>query len=391
MRLAITRPGAARFVVGTWLVSRALFFAAGAAGDRLVTKAERAGSPEPPGMLNHWAHWDGAWYAAIATDGYRATGESAAAFFPLYPLLIRGVTVVGVGPAVAGVAISTLACLAALAFTYATADRLWGAAVARAATLGLAFFPTAFFFNAVYAEALFVALVAGALWAIAVRHDLLVAGAFGCLAAATRNVGVLLVLPLLAEWLSDRRRYGVRGVVGIALVPVGLAGYAAYLWRVFGDPFLFAKAPARGWGRNLVDPLTTLGRAYDAAAAGVPYVTHPSKVLETRAPDVAFKLAAAFDFGFLLLLLVLLGAAAFLVQRRFTVFAAALVAPSLLAPSALLPLAGIGRYLLPALPLFWALGLLLERSRAAVLAATIAMTALGAYLTVLFTSWRWVG
>ncbi|QIN77815.1 hypothetical protein GBA65_03990 [Rubrobacter marinus] len=43
----------------------------------------------------------------------------------------------------------------------------------------MAFFPTAFFFNALYTEALFLALSAGAVWAALVRRDLLLAGALG--------------------------------------------------------------------------------------------------------------------------------------------------------------------------------------------------------------------
>jgi hypothetical protein len=60
----------------------------------------------------------------------------------------------------------------------------------------------------VYTEALFVALSAGSFWAAAVRRDLLLAGVLGALAAATRYLGVLLLIPLGCEWLSSRREFG---------------------------------------------------------------------------------------------------------------------------------------------------------------------------------------
>src|SRR6185436_6854967 len=59
------------------------------------------------------ARWDSAWYLAIAGDGY---GEGQrAAFFPLYPLLVRaGGWVLG-SPVVAGLLVSTTCLVVALA------------------------------------------------------------------------------------------------------------------------------------------------------------------------------------------------------------------------------------------------------------------------------------
>jgi Gpi18-like mannosyltransferase len=59
----------------------------------------------------------------------------------------------------------------ALYFLYRIAEKYYGLKVARATVLTFAFFPTAFFLNAVYTEALFVALSAGSFWAAAVRRD----------------------------------------------------------------------------------------------------------------------------------------------------------------------------------------------------------------------------
>ena len=167
-----------------------------------------------------------------------------------------------------GVLISLLCTALALFFVFRVAERFYDARAARAATLTLAFFPTAFFLNAVYTEALFLALTAGAVWAAGVRRDLLMAGVFGALAAATRNVGVLLLIPLLLEWIRYRREFGWRGLLGVALVPMGLAGYALFLWKRFGEPFLFARQQSAYWERELTSPLTTAGDAWRAAGGG---------------------------------------------------------------------------------------------------------------------------
>jgi Gpi18-like mannosyltransferase len=95
----------------------------------------------------------------------------------------------------------------AIYFVYRIAEEGWSARAAQGTVLSLAFFPTSFFFNAVYTESLFLALSAGAVWAARVRKDLLLASILAGLATATRSVGVLLLIPLVAEW-SDRREYG---------------------------------------------------------------------------------------------------------------------------------------------------------------------------------------
>lgn len=96
-------------------------------------------------------------------------------------------------------------------FLYRVAEKLQGVKTARISVLAFAFFPTAFFLNAVYTEALFLTFTTGSFWAAYVRRDLLLAGLLGALAAATRNFGVLLLIPLAHEWLRNRQEFGRRG------------------------------------------------------------------------------------------------------------------------------------------------------------------------------------
>ena len=212
-------------MLATFGASRLLFFVAGTLAAVLLPWAQPAGDmPEPPGFLNYWAHWDGAWYAHLATDGYGPRAPQSTAFFPLYPLLVRAGTVFGIGPAFSGVLVSLGCTLFATYFLYRIAEKFGGAGTARAATLAFSFFPTAFFLGAPYTEAPFLAFTAGSFWAAYVRRDLLLTGLFGALAAATRNLGVLLLIPLGYEFLRHRREFGWRGLLALGLVPVGLMG-----------------------------------------------------------------------------------------------------------------------------------------------------------------------
>src|SRR5437660_10411034 len=77
----------------------------------------------PPWQREPWTAltgWDSVYYIRIAQDGY--LHGARVAFFPLYPVLIRGLkAVTGLGDATAALAVSNLAVLAALAGMYVLA------------------------------------------------------------------------------------------------------------------------------------------------------------------------------------------------------------------------------------------------------------------------------
>jgi hypothetical protein len=379
------------FVLLAFALSRLLFLGGGALAAAFLPQAEPAGDPlEPPGFLNYWAHWDGAWYSQIATEGYGERAPASTAFFPLYPMLVRLGASIGGGPALWGVLISLLSALFALFFVYRIAERLYDVPVARAATLTLAFFPTAFFLNAVYTEALFLALTAGTFWAAYVRRDLLLAGLLGALAAATRNLGVLLLLPLFLEWLRFRREFGLRGLFELALVPSGLLAYAAFLWVRFGDPLLFAAQQSAYWGRELTSPVTTASRAWGAAGEGVKYVMEPVMLFLDTSAGPTLEASNVLNLVFLAVFLVLMGIGFGVLPPGLSVYTFVLVLLPVLTPSPSFPLMSMPRFVLGAFPVFLVLGYLLSRSRLALVVWLILSSGLGVALTALFTTWRWV-
>ena len=369
-----------------------MFFWAGTLAAGLLPWAAPACEPlEPPGFLNYWAHWDGAWYSEIATKGYGARDPQSTAFFPLFPLLVGiGNSALGGGPALWGVLVSLAATLFATYFVYRVAEKLGGAPVARAATLSFSFFPTAFFLNAPYTEALFVAFTVGSYWAAYVRRDLLLAGLLGALAAATRNLGVLLLVPLLYEWLRHRREFGLRGLLALGLVPAGLLGYAAFLRARFGDPLLFAKQQKAYWGRELADPGETLGRAWTAAADGTRYVLDPATLFLSRDPVGALSASNTLNLLFLALFLVLMGIGFAVLPPGLSAYTFAITLLPVLTPTPAFPLMSLPRFMLGAFPLFLVLGYVLSRNRPALYAWLVLSGALGAALTAMFATWRWV-
>jgi hypothetical protein len=379
------------FVLVSFALSRLLFLGAGALAAAYLPQADPAGDPlEPPGSLNYWAHWDGAWFSEIATGGYEDEAPASTAFFPLYPMLVRLGMVFGCGPALWGVLISLIATPFALFFLYRIAEKLYDQRVARATSLALAFFPTAFFLNAVYSDALFLALSAGAVWAALVRRNLLLAGIFGAFAAATRNLGVVLILPLFFEWLRYRREFGVRGLAGIAMIPAGFLGYAGFLWARFGDPLVSARQQDEHWGRELANPFATLGDAWQAASDGMKYLLDPGTLFLSSSATPTLEASNTLNLAFLVLFVILLVIGFFVLPPGLSLYALVVVLLPVLMPAPSFPLMSLPRFLLGAFPIFLVLGYLLSRSRPALVIWLLCSAGSGVALTALFTTWRWV-
>ena len=377
------------FVLAIFAASRLLFMGAGALAAAYLPLATPAGYPlEPPGPLNYWAHWDGAWYSEVAVEGYGGLAPASTAFFPLYPVLMR--SGIGDGAALWGVLLSLLGTLLALYFLYRIGEDLYGLRVARAATLALAFFPTAFFLNAVYTEALFLALSAGAFWATRVRRNLLLAGLLGSLAAATRNLGVILLIPLLFEWLRGRREFGLVGLAWVALTPAGLLGYAAFLWGRFGDPLLFARQQGEYWGRELANPFSTLADAWLAARDGVGYLLDPEALFLSTSASPALEASNTLNFAILILFLIALAVGFVVLPPGLSLYTFLVVLLPVLAPAPSFPLMSLPRLVLGAFPFFLVLGYLLSRSRMVLILWLLFSAGAGVALTALFTTWRWV-
>lgn len=343
--------------------------------------------------MSYWANWDGGWYSLIGTEGYAARDPESTAFFPLYPTLLGLGARLGFEVAAWGILLSLTFAVLALYFVYEIAEKLFDVRTARFATLAMALFPTAFYLNSVYTEAPFLAFTAGCFWAAYVRRSFLLAGLLGLFAALTRNLGVLLVVPLFFEWLRVREGLGRKDVLDflyIGLAPVGLLGYAGYLWARFGDPFVFARQQGDYWGRTLTSPFVTAQAAWDSAVEGFAYLTRPGKLFTSLSAGPSFEASNTVSLAFVVFLLVVIGVGAVLLPPGLSVFATLVVLLPTLTPSPSFPLMSMPRFALGIFPVFLVLGFLLARGGKASLVWFAISVALAAGLTALFVSWRWV-
>jgi Mannosyltransferase (PIG-V) len=265
-------------------VSRLLVWAAGAGAAALWGLSARVALFDPGAVTRPFgpaanalvaplARWDSVWYLAIANDGYPANDVRRAAFFPLYPLLVRAANAVVGQPIVAGAVVS-LACFAvALVLLHRLTALEFGEPAARAAVWAIALFPGAVFFSAVYSEALYLALSVGCLYAARTGRWAW-AGAAGALGAATRSAGVLLVVPLAILWLARGERQA-RDAAWIALMPAGLVVFCAVLGAGGGD----ALAPFHAqdiWFRHFAGPFVGVWDGTTAAWRGLHDLGEPA-------------------------------------------------------------------------------------------------------------------
>lgn len=327
-------------------------------------------SPEHGVLLDVWGRWDAEHYLNIATLGYH--GKDIA-FFPLYPFLVHALGGFLGDHLVAGLLISNIAFLIALAYLYALVKLEFGDhLVAYHAIFYIAIFPTAIFFSAVYTESLFLMLTVASVY-YARRGNFITSGVFGALASMTRVEGILTALPLLYEvWRAWRERRGTtlaRGIAGIALVPLGLAAYMFYLYALQGDPMAFSKVQA-DWNRYLAPPWVSIGNTIHMIARGPMTSGSINHVIEL-----------VFTFAFLAIMV-----AAFRSLRpSYSLYLAA----SLLVPMSTASLMSMPRFVLVVFPAFMLMALWGRRPAVNAAIVSFFLPVLGLF-TVLFADWYWL-
>jgi hypothetical protein len=344
-------------------------------------------------LLSPLARWDAAWYLRIAESGYGGS-DVRAAFFPLYPMLVRAVAApFGASPGallVAAYVVSLAAFLGALVLLHRLVSLELGRPLAQPALLLLAVFPAAVFFGAPYSESLFLLLAVGAFYAARTGRWAW-AGTAAAGAAATRSAGVLLLLPLAMLWWSSRPRR-TRDAAWLLLAPVGVAAYAVFLGLAEGDAWRFLDVQ-NAWSRELTVPLAGAWDGLGAAIDGA------RQLLSGQTEVVYFEKAAGDPYRIAAINLMLFGSLVFALVacagclRRLPKAYGAWVAASLVLPLTFpvepQPLMSLPRFLAVLFPIFMWLALWSEERRATARVAAVSAIGLGLF-TAQFASWHWI-
>jgi len=211
-------------------------------------------------LLGVWERFDTLWYIEIARYGY--DNPMATVFYPLYPILIRLVSVPTRSELAAALLIST----GATFFLFRGALRLLdfdGAApTATRAILLWAVWPASFVFFAGYPDSMVCALI---VWSLVLARSSrwLPAGALGLLAGLTKAMGCLVAVPLLWIAWKDRRKEGLFAAAS------SLGGAGCYQgWLLLRHFPSAAEAYRTWWMTTTVAPWITLRDVIYAAMQG---------------------------------------------------------------------------------------------------------------------------
>ncbi len=258
-----------------WPVLAVIGLALAGALLRYVVFAVQTGQSGPLAYFDALCVWDCGWYKTIIQTGYDLEpgtrlrpGAANWAFFPLYPLMVDGLTTLTQLPVtVAGFLLSTTIIVAATVASrplFEGNDRAYWLC-AFMVMVG----PFSFLFNTIYTESLFILLTVLALVSLK-RGEYVTAGLFSAFLSATRVTGVLMVFGIVAQALQDHLKGGgtwrgfparvltdTRLLLSIFLAPVGLFAYMAFLYFRAGDALAFAHIQ-RAWNRDIGNPFEVL-------------------------------------------------------------------------------------------------------------------------------------
>ena len=212
------------------------------------------------GAVEFWRCLDSAHYLDITREWYISDGDWGRVvqlvFLPGYPLTVYPLYRILGSDIGAGLLVSAAAFPAACCVLYRLVRLDAGHRTAFRTVEMLLLLPGGFFFIAPMSESLYLLLALSTLY-LARKKRILFAGLCGAYCAFTRTLGLLLIAPLVLEWIHalptdprDRREWA-KGIVAVLLVPLG---FVAYLWinrTVSGNALQFLTYQRDHWSQRL--------------------------------------------------------------------------------------------------------------------------------------------
>lgn len=261
-----------------YLVSR-LCVIAGAAivAAQEVAETNRLGLPRPKNavglILQVLTSWDGAWYYRIIRNGYPTSipaeityemPEARAAFFPVYPLVVRAAdAVLPGGDVFAGVFVNFVLGGVAVVLVGLIARHLFGDRVGYRSMLLMALFPGSMALSLTYSEATLIVLAAGCLLML-LREQWLAAGVLAAVGTATRPNGLALVAACaVAAFLAIKHHRRWQALIAPALAPIGFVAFQLYLYART-DEWAWFRVQTEAWDEGTSFGFTAVKNTFEA-------------------------------------------------------------------------------------------------------------------------------
>lgn len=262
------------YLVFVFFITRVSIFLIGVLSTYLIPRRLSPGQgsynlfkgPFSDRLIEIWIQNDAGWYADIIEHGYKVApfsleGQANWAFFPLYPLLVRLLSLnLYLDYRIIGMVVSNMAMLGALFLLYRLVKSELDEESAKRTVLYLCIFPTSMYLSSLFTESLFLFLIVGGFY-FARQGKWWASGTLGFFASLTRVGGIVLLPVLLFEYLRQNdfnfKSLMRKQVIAVFLSPLGLVVFMLYLKLITGNPLAFSDIQAT-WGRGLASPLKPL-------------------------------------------------------------------------------------------------------------------------------------
>jgi Gpi18-like mannosyltransferase len=238
------------------------------------------------GFVDSFCQWDCGWYSGLIAGGYdyavhpvvvgSITKDQANwAFFPLFPLLIKGLNIFIHNALLNAIVFNQILLLLSSYLLFLYIVKEYGKSVALFGVALLLFATENIYFMSTYTESLFLFLSLLVLLLLKSKNFLAAAIVVGLL-SATRFIGFLFFIPVLFSYLKTRRaNFKIKDLsycfLLIIICSSGLILYMIYLHFHVNDSLAFYHIQS-AWGRNdsswLSHPLNSLSLIFKS---GYPY------------------------------------------------------------------------------------------------------------------------
>jgi len=201
-------------------------------------------------LFDLWIHWDGPHYIDLAKFGYQPNGDTSLfiVFYPLYPFLIKLLSLLGLSFSLAAILIPTVFSIIASVLLYELTRLDFNKKTALLAVWFLNIFPTSLFLQGSYTESMFLTFSLLAVYLFRKQQPYL-SGLSGLLSSVTRINGVLL-LPLFVFETKTLRQL----LITVILTPIGFGIYLLINYLTFHNFFYFTIPLRDHWFKELTFP-----------------------------------------------------------------------------------------------------------------------------------------
>lgn len=230
------------------------------------------------GMVEVLNSWDGQWYFELIRTGYPRSvppdvtfgmKEARAAFFPVYPFVVRILDpILPGGEVFTAHLVNNVAGFAAVLLVGVLARRVFDTDIAGRAMVLMAVFPGSYVLSFAYSEAIMFVLV-GVCLLLLYDERWVLAGVAAALVTASRPNGIAICFACaVAAFLAIRRRRDWKALVAPALSPLGWLAFQLLLGRHAGENGVWFRVQREAWDEGISFGMKALDAIGNA-------VTHP--------------------------------------------------------------------------------------------------------------------